>query len=98
MRKFRLSLWAEHVKHVEPVFLYPSSLECVQRLKEMVSYNWKQYLSMEPTPGHLLPYPLNVMPDGKLEYINEDLTCFPDFEGAKIKGKPNAMIPQKVTT
>ena len=98
VRKFRLSLWAEHVKHSEPVFLSPSSLECVQTVKNMVGYNWSLYLQKQPTPGQLLPYPLNVLPNGDLDYI-EGVTSFPDFpSSAKIKGKTNAMIPQKVTT
>ena len=64
----------------------------------MVSYNWSQYLQKLPTPGQLLPYPLNVMQDGKLEYI-DGVTSFPDFPpSAKIKGKANPLIPQKVTT
>ena len=64
----------------------------------MASYNWNQYLNKVPTPGQLLPYPLNVMPDGKLEYL-DGVESFPDFPlNAKIKGKTNLAIPQKVTT
>ena len=38
------------------------------------------------------------MQDGKLEYI-DGVTSFPDFPpSAKIKGKANPLIPQKVTT
>ena len=94
----RLSLWAEHFKYCEPIFAEPASLECVTRVKQMASYNWAKYLAQEPTPGQILPYPLNVMQDGSLEYI-DGLTSFPDFSpGAKIMGKPSAMIPCKVTT
>ena len=66
----------------------------------MVSYNWTQYMGQQNTEtvGHLLPYPLNVMPDGKLEYI-EGISNFPDFgSSAKIMGKSNPMIPMKITT
>lgn len=98
VRKFRLSLWAEHLRTSDPAFLYPSSMECVQRMKTMAAYNWSQYLQKLPTPGQLLPYPLNVLQDGKLEYI-DGVSTFPDFPaGAKIKGKSNPLIPQKVTT
>ena len=98
VRKFRLSLWAEHLRSSDPTFLYPSSMECVQRMKTMAAYNWSQYLQKLPTPGQLLPYPLNVLQDGKLEYI-DGVSTFPDFPaGAKIKGKSNPLIPQKVTT
>ena len=73
-------------------------MECVQRMKTMVGYNWSQYLQKLPTPGQLLPYPLNVLQDGKLDYI-DGISSFPDFPaGAKIKGKANPLIPQKVTT
>ena len=96
--KFRLSLWAEHLRTSEDIFLYPSRLDCVRRIKMMASYNWNQYLNKVPTPGQLLPYPLNVMPDGKLEYL-DGVESFPDFPlNAKIKGKTNLAIPQKVTT
>jgi len=98
VRRFRLSLWAEHFKFSEPIFLHPTTLECVRRVKEMVSYNWTQYMCQQNTVGHLLPYPLNVMPDGKLEYI-EGISNFPDFgSSAKIMGKSNPMIPMKITT
>ena len=98
VRKFRLSLWAEHLKTSEPVFLDPGSLNCVQRIKIMASYNWKMYLEKAVTPGQLLPYPLNVMDDGELQYI-DGVTNFPDFpKTATIMGKPHPAIPQKVTT
>ena len=98
VRKFRLSLWAEHLRTCEPVFLHPASFECVQRIKTMVSYNWSQYLSKNVTPGQLLPYPLNVLNDGKLEYI-DGVSSFPDFpSSAKIMGEPSPVIPMKVTT
>ena len=67
----------------------------------MAAYNWNVYLSGErgcETPGQLLAYPLNVMPDGSLEYL-KDVTNFPDFpSSAKIMGKPHPAIPGKVTT
>lgn len=98
VHQFRLALWAEHLKASEPVFLHPASMECVQRIKTMASYNWSQYLNQAETPGQLLSYPLNVMTDGTLEYI-EGVSAFPDFPAsAKIKGKLHPAIPQKVTT
>jgi len=98
VRKFRLSLWAEHLKASEEIFLYPSTFDCVQRVKTMVSYNWGLYLNKQPTPGQLLPYPLNVMPNGELKYL-DGVSSFPDFpSSAKIMGKTNPLMPQKVTT
>ena len=50
------------------------------------------------TPGQLLAYPLNVLQDGSLENL-EGFQSFPDWpSSAKIVGKLNAMIPQKLTT
>ena len=66
--------------------------------KKVSGDNWSQYLQKLPTPGQLLPYPLNVLQDGKLDYI-DGVSSFPDFPpSAKIKGKANPLIPQKVTT
>ena len=70
----------------------------------MAAYNWQVY-SMEAeagsypvTPGQLLSYPLNVMPDGSIEYL-PDISNFPDFpSSAKIMGKTSAMLPVKLTT
>ncbi len=70
------------------------------KVKEMAYYNWQQYTGPEgtQTPAQMLPYPLNVMPDGTLENM-EGYSCFPDFPGSsKVMGKKSAMIPQKVTT
>lgn len=101
VRRFRLSLWTEHLKACEPVFLNPASIECVQTVKGMASYNWQVYLTGQPgsaTPGQLLPYPLNVMPDGTLQCI-QGVANFPDYpSSAKVMGKLSAVIPQKVTT
>ena len=64
----------------------------------MVSYNWGLYLNKQPTPGQLLPYPLNVMPNGELKYL-DGVSNFPDFpSSAKVMGKTNPLMPQKVTT
>ena len=44
------------------------TLLCIQRVKEMCDYNWKSYNfemygmdQMEPPPGHLLLYPVQVL-------------------------------------
>ena len=70
----------------------------------MAAYNWHIYSqeiddgTFAATPGQLLSYPLNVMSDGLLEYL-ENTTSFPDFPtSAKIMGKLSAVIPEKLTT
>jgi hypothetical protein len=72
----------------------------VAKVKEMAFYNWQQYVGPtgSSTPGQMLSYPLNVLPDGTLENL-EGFSCFPDFPGScKVMGKKSAVIPQKVTT
>ena len=101
VHKFRMSLFTEHFRFCDNDFIHPGRMECVQKVKELAYVNWQQYNSTSPgssTYGQMLPYPLNVMPDGSLEYLENHKT-FPDFgPGAKIKGKLSQMIPQKVTT
>ena len=70
----------------------------------MAAYNWQIYSSeAQPgdypvTPGQLLAYPLNILNDGSIEYL-EGISSFPDFpSSAKIMGKTNPMIPEKLTT
>eukprot|EP00096_Caligus_rogercresseyi_P009417 TRINITY_DN3199_c1_g2_i1.p1 TRINITY_DN3199_c1_g2~~TRINITY_DN3199_c1_g2_i1.p1 ORF type:complete len:793 (-),score=244.59 TRINITY_DN3199_c1_g2_i1:864-3242(-) len=97
---FRMALWNEHLRTREDVFVNPGTLECVQRVKEMVLHNWNTYRgeALQETPGQLLAYPLNILVDGTIELL-EDCKTFPDFpSGSKITGKVSAMIPQKVTT
>ncbi len=74
------------------------------KVKDMAAYNWQVY-SMEAndgtfpvTPGQLLAYPLNVMPDGSIEYL-PDMSSFPDFpSSAKVMGKTHWGLPEKLTT
>ena len=49
------------------------------------------------TPGHILPYPLHIRPDGQLRCL-EGFEFFPDFPaGSKIIGKESLLekIPFK---
>jgi len=101
---FRMSLWTQHLKIWDPVFRFPATLECTRKVKDMAAYNWQIYSSETQvgdypvTPGQLLAYPLNVLNDGSIEYL-ETISSFPDFpSSAKIMGKTNPMIPEKLTT
>ncbi len=97
---FRMSLWAALLKYTDTVFRYPGTIECVHKIKELAYYNWTQYIGEDgsTTPGMLLPYPLNIMPDGNIEHL-DGVKEFPDFPpGSKVTGKLSAVIPQKVTT
>ena len=75
------------------------------QVKEFAWLNWQAYISDKPqvTEGQILPYPLNVMEDGRLEYLEPigswQGKTFPDFRsGSNIKGTLSTLIPQKVTT
>ena len=79
---------------------YPGTIECVQRFKSMIYHNWACYTSAESkeTPGHCLPYPLNIMPDGTVENL-DGFKDFPDFpSGSRVMGRKSNVIPEKVTT
>jgi len=102
---FRMGLWAEHLKTWEESFRFPGTLECTQRVKEMCDFNWKSYNfdvygldQMEPPPGHLLLYPVQVEMNG--EMTNRDnFVSFPDYPStAKVMGGKSAVIPDKITT
>jgi len=101
VHRFRMSLWTEHFRHCDELFIYPATMDCVQRVKQLAYVNWQQYNAPSPagpTNSQMLPYPLNVMEDGRLENL-PGIKTFPDFgPGAKIKGQTSAVIPQKVTT
>ena len=97
---FRMSLWTEHFRHNELAFIHPGSIECVRKVKEYTSYNWKMYTGPtgSVTPGQILGYPLHVMPDGQLRCL-EGVDSFPDFPaGSKITGKGSLLPLNKVTT
>merc|ERR1712110_488168 len=97
---FRMSLWTEHFRHWEPSFRFPGSQECLDKVKTYAQYNWDVYSQRQhkATPGQVLTYPLNVMPDGELRNL-DGVATFPDFPpGSKIMGTVSSFIPQKVTT
>jgi len=102
---FRMGLWAEHLKTWEEAFRFPGTLECTQRVKEMASFNWQSYNfdfygmdQMEPPPGHLLLYPVQVETSGEMTNLN-GFVSFPDYPStAKVMGGKSAVIPDKITT
>ncbi|KAL9265117.1 Phospholipase D beta 1-like protein [Drosera capensis] len=65
---------------------HPESLECVRRVRSRGEHNWSQYAAPEITDmrSHLLKYPLEVDPAGRVEPLHGCET-FPDFDG-KIMG------------
>jgi len=50
----------------------------VTKVKELCLFNWHKYIAdnLDKTPGQLLPYPMNVLPDGTIEVL-EGVKSFP---------------------
>ncbi len=97
---FRLSLWTALLKYYDQVLQFPATMECVYKVKELAYHNWQQYVGPEGsvTPGVLLPYPLNVLPNGTVENL-QGVVEFPDFKpGSRIVGKKSGVIPEKLST
>ncbi|XP_048229820.1 phospholipase D beta 1 isoform X2 [Ricinus communis] len=82
---YRMSLWAEHIGRVEECFEQPESLECIRRVRTLGEQNWRQYASDKLTEmkGHLLKYPVEVDPRGKVKAL-PGCETFPDVGGTII--------------
>jgi len=102
---FRMSLWAEHMRHWEGTFRFPGTLVCARKIKEMTDYNWELYNydyygrdeNILP-PGNMLTYPVKISPDGRMSNL-EGFKSFPDYPStAQVFGSKSAMIPEKITT
>ena len=77
----------------------------VFQVKYFAWLNWQAYISdtHQVPEGLILPYPLNIMQDGRLEYLEPmgswQGKTFPDFNSdSYIEGAISLVIPQKVTT
>eukprot|EP00121_Abeoforma_whisleri_P012815 Awhi_evm1s11833 len=77
---FRTSLWAEHIGEPEGLFNAPETLDCMQRVNEIVQENWEKYIGDEVVEmdHHMMPFPIVVADDGSLTPLCE---VVPDFEG-----------------
>jgi len=71
----------------------------------MAEYNWELYNfdkygrdeNILP-PGNLLPYPVQIQPDGRMTNL-EGFRSFPDYpSSAQVFGSKSNMIPEKITT
>ena len=81
------------------------SCHFVFQVKYFAWLNWQAYISdtHQVPEGLILPYPLNIMQDGRLEYLEPmgswQGKTFPDFNSdSYIEGAISLVIPQKVTT
>lgn len=96
---FRLALWAAHLGGFDEVYLNPSSGDCIEKVKELTNSYWERYKDEEAFHDdvHLLPYPINVTPEGTVEPLEEPFNCFPDTE-ASVLGTKSGYMPSKLTT
>nr|XP_009382051.1 PREDICTED: phospholipase D delta-like isoform X4 [Musa acuminata subsp. malaccensis] len=94
---YRMSLWAEHLGGVDPLFKEPHSLDCVKYVNKLAEENWSRYNAEDiiPLKGHLLMYPISVDADGKVEPLPGKET-FPDV-GGKVLGEPTTPLPDELT-
>lgn len=95
---YRMSLWAEHLGRVDPLFRDASSIECVKEVNRLAQANWEQYVAEEVTTmtAHLMPYPINVNQNGTVGAL-PDFETFPDV-GGNILGTNQTNIPDSLTT
>lgn len=95
---YRMSLWAEHLGEVKPVFVDAGSLECVTEVNKLAQANWEQYIAEEVTDmrGHLMPYPIQVNADGTIAAL-EGHETFPDV-GGNVLGTNQPKLPDSLTT
>lgn len=98
---FRASVWSEHLGGYMEEFEYPSSLECIVKMRELAEHNWLHFASNEESAvadmphGHLALYPYEY--DNETGEITTMQTTFPDFDGALVKGRATPGIPNMLT-
>jgi len=94
---FRRALWAEHCGQVFPEHSFPSSLQCMRKMKEIGDQNRDKYLLSYPfqNNSHLLSYPYDVQADGHVKEVTMFET-FPDL-GGSVLGSNSILLPDVVT-
>ncbi|GAV61196.1 C2 domain-containing protein/PLDc domain-containing protein/PLD_C domain-containing protein/PLDc_2 domain-containing protein [Cephalotus follicularis] len=94
---YRMSLWAEHLGHIEDTYCEPQTLECVRNVNQIARRNWNAFVAdnVKEMTGHLMQYPVQVSRDGKLTSL-PGYDTFPDV-GGKILGAPTT-LPDALTT
>ena len=110
VHKFRLGLFCEHFNYFDEIFISPSSMQCVRKIKDIIRCNWASYTGELFDPnvnfaavkgkshGNILQYPIEVRSDGSLKTLN-DQENFPNYPPqATIKGKISLNLPQILTS
>ncbi|CAO2825818.1 unnamed protein product [Amaranthus hypochondriacus] len=97
---FRMALWYEHFHLLDASFLYPETLECMQKVNIVAEDNWKIYSSEafdQDLPGHILRYPIEVANEGNITILSDAHKFFPDTK-ASILGSKSDVLPPILTT
>lgn len=98
---FRASVFSEHLGGYYPEFEQPSSLECIQKVRQLASRNWHHFSSEETDDvqdmphGHLSLYPYDF--DDRTGEVTAKRESMPDFPAALVKGKATPGIPNMLT-
>lgn len=98
---FRASVWSEHLGGFMDEFENPSSINCINVVRELAEHNWGHFAAdgaefAEDMPhGHLALYPYSFDEStGEATPVQE---YYPDFDAALIKGKATPGIPNMLT-
>ncbi|KAK1318058.1 Phospholipase D epsilon [Acorus calamus] len=97
---YRMSLWYEHMRQTDVVFLEPESEDCVRRVVELGEEMWRLYSGDEVVDMegvHLVNYPISVMEDGSVEDLPQSDGAFPDTR-TPVKGRRSKFLPPVCTT
>lgn len=93
---FRMALWAEHTRRIDPRFEHPETKECVHFVNAIADKNWQIYTAPDvvdmSTEGHLMKYPVVVDHKGQTEVLTE---IVPDSAGAKFAGVESLGLPDR---
>ncbi|KAK4760781.1 hypothetical protein SAY87_005674 [Trapa incisa] len=106
IQAYRMSLWYEHTRQAQDLFMEPESLECVNAMREIGDRMWGVYRGEEVVDMegvHLMSYPVQVTPDGRVDDIGGSSgahgagAVFPDTK-ATIRGRRSKVLPPVATT
>ncbi|KAJ4839320.1 Phospholipase D [Turnera subulata] len=97
---FRMALWYEHLRQIDPSFQQPHSVECVQLVNQIADENWATYASETQLDhdlmSHMLRYPIEVTSSGAITTL-AGTEHFPDTK-ARVLGNKSEYLPPILTT
>ncbi|KAL1298288.1 hypothetical protein HN51_042662 [Arachis hypogaea] len=97
---YRMSLWYEHTRSTDELFLEPERLDCVHRMRLIGDKMWQVYRNEEIVDMdgvHLVTYPIKVTQEGCVEDMPNGEDYFPDTK-CLVKGKRSKLLPPLFTT